>query len=185
MMLKTMILAGALACTSAATAHAQVFVGGTGDAYACYMSAKSGDAGTSGAIGTCERALSGGTLIGTDRASTLVNLGILLMRRGDHLKSLDAFDAAIGLRPNLAEAHLNRGASLIFLQRPDEAIAALTQSIDLETLHMPEALYNRALAYERMEHFNSAYADLQLARTLRPDWDTVARTLERYQVVSD
>lgn len=184
-MLKTMMLAGALAWASAETAQAQVFVGGTGDAYACYVGAKSGDAGTPGTIGTCERALSAGTLVGTDRASTLVNLGILLMRRGDHLKSLDAFDTAIGLRPNLAEAHLNRGASLIFLQRPDDAIVALTQSIDLETRHMPEALYNRALAYERVENFNSAYTDLQLARTLRPEWDTVTRTLARYQIVSD
>ncbi|WP_018147813.1 tetratricopeptide repeat protein [Henriciella marina] len=183
-MLKPLILAGALVSATASAAHAQLFVG-TGDAYDCYMSAKSGDTASSGTISTCERALSAGALIGTDRASTLVNMGILLMRRGDHLKSLDAFDAAIRLRPKLAEAHLNRGANLVFLQRPDDAIAALTHSIDLETRHMPEALYNRALAYERMEHIELAYADLQLARTLRPDWSIVTRTLERYQVVSD
>ena len=176
------IMVGILACAISSLANAQLLVTGSGDAHQCYLSADSGDTGKSSSIRVCQKALSHGVLVGKDRASTQVNLGILLMRRGDYTQALEAFDKSIELSPALSEAFINRGACLLYLDRPNDAIASLTTSIDLGTRHTPDALYNRALAYERVDDFNAAYNDLQRARTLRPEWAVPLKTLERYQV---
>lgn len=106
------------------------------------------------------------------------------MRGGDHAKALATYDRAINLKPKLAEAHINRGACLIFLNRPEDAIAALSQSLDLGTSHQADALFNRAIAYERLGEIKPAYRDLKRAQTLRPEWAAPTRALERYQIVS-
>ena len=179
------ITVGILAFAVSSLANAQLIVTGSGDAFQCYLSAENGDAGKSSSIRVCKKALSQGVLVGKDRASTHVNLGILLMRRGDHTQALEAFDKAIELSPALSEAYINRGACLIYLDRPNDAITSLTTSIDLGTQYTPDALYNRALAYEQIDDFKAAYDDLQRARTLRPEWAVPLKTLERYQVVTN
>lgn len=182
-MMKSIMAAGCLAFMLLPAAHAQIIVGGEGDGHACYMSAKTGDTGRKSSIRVCERALSEGNLFGIDRAATHVNMGILLMRRESFIQALSAFDNAINIEPTLSEAYLNRGACLVFLERHQEAVEALTISIDLDTDYIAEALYNRALAYEPLEKLNLAYADLQRVKALRPDWDVLNKTLDRYQVV--
>jgi len=168
----------------APAAEAQVIVGGNSEARTCYMRAKTDQAGHYASIKTCENALTNISLNQKDLAATHVNLGILLMRRGDYEKSLRAYERAAELRPELAETHINRGACLIFLSRPEEAVDALSESIDLGTDNLPEALYNRAIAYERLGQVKEAYFDFKKAQELRPDWELPGRALERYQVTS-
>jgi len=165
-------------------AQAQVVVQGNSEARACFMRASTDLEGRRSSIKRCEIALQEENLDSKDKAATHVNLGILLMRRGEHAKSLTAYDQAIKLRPKLAEAHINRGACLIFLDRPEEAITALSQSLDLGTNHVADALFNRAIAYERLGEVKPAYRDLKKAQILRPEWAAPTRALERYQVVS-
>lgn len=165
-------------------AEAQIIVGGNSHARDCYRGALSDEDGRRKSIKTCERALSEDHLGKIDRAATHVNLGILLMRRGDYPASLTAYDGALAINPDLAEAYINRGACLIFLSRPDDAITALTKSIELNTDHLPDALFNRAIAYERLGQTTAAYKDFRRAQDLRPDWDLPARALESYQVVT-
>ncbi len=166
------------------SAAAQVVVQGNSEARACYFHAAGDLKGRKSSVKRCETALRQENLDRKDAAATHVNLGILLMRRGDHAKSLAAYDRAIDLRPNLAEAHINRGACLIFLGRPEDAISALSQSLDLGTDHAADAHFNRAIAHERLGNIKAAYNDLKKAQSLRPDWEIPTRALERYQVVS-
>lgn len=173
-----------LSLAISAQAQAQVIVHGNSEARACYMAAKTDDAGRRASIKRCETALDDEFLNRKDKTATQVNMGILLMRSGGHESALAAYDRAIELQPELAEAHINRGACLIHLSRPEDAIAALSKSIDLGTKHLPDALYNRAIAYERLGDIKPAYKDFKRAADLRPEWTAPSRALERYQVVS-
>jgi len=180
--LSALLVAGLF--TIAPDMQAQLIVQGSSEAHACYLQAKNDLEGRRSSVRKCETALTLENLVRKDRAATLVNKGILQMRRGDHSEALQSYDAAVKLKPALAEAHINRGACLIFLSRPEDAIKALTRSIELETNHLPDALYNRAIAYERTGQIKEAYKDLKKAQSLRPDWERPTRALERFQVVS-
>jgi len=47
-------------------------------------------------------------------------------------KALTCYDMAIGLKPTLADAHVNRGNALRNLRRLNEAIAAYDRALDVE-----------------------------------------------------
>jgi len=49
---------------------------------------------------------------------------------------------------------------------------------------MPEALYNRAIAYDRLQNYKGAYKDLKQALVLRPDWEPAMNLLSGYQVTT-
>lgn len=163
-------------------AKAQIIVGGEGDAYRCYMKTKLGDKGRAATIKLCESALDDKALVRKERAATLVNLGILRMRLGEYDAALADYDQALTLNNRLAEVHINRGASLIYLGRPSEAITSLTKSLKLGTKKKPEALFNRAMAYEATGDLKAAYYDLRDALALRPDWEPASRMMSRFSV---
>jgi len=97
-------------------------------------------------------------------------------------RSQTSYAKAIELRPNLAEAHINYAASLIYTANYSEAVTAINKAIDIGTEKMPEALYNRAVAYDRLENYKGAYKDLKQALALRPDWEPALALLSGYQV---
>lgn len=166
---------------SASPAFAQITVIGPGEAQSCYEATKRGDRGTQDALDICESALR--TPLNTkDRAATHVNLGILLMRSENYTASKAEYETALDIRPDLAEAYINYGAVLIYSGDIEESITALTTAIELETSKLPEALYNRALAFDRQENYTSAYKDLKRALELRPDWDVALKAINRYDV---
>jgi len=47
---------------------------------------------------------------------------------------------------------------------------------------MPEALYNRAIAYNRLNNYKGAYNDLKQALVLKPEWTAALKALESYTV---
>lgn len=166
-----------------ATAAAQVIVGGKGNAADCYSHARTGNQGSSGALRVCSDALLDG-LSRRDEASTHVNRGILYMRRGDHARAVEDYEAAIALRPNLSESYINYGAALFYMERDAEALEALNRALALDTDREPEALYNRALVHDRAGDYKSAYRDLTRALELKPGWEPAERVRSRYQVRS-
>lgn len=178
-----LLLASLFSVSVTATASAQIVVQGGGAARDCYMSTKSGNPGRIGAIKTCEAALSE-MLTGKDLAATHVNLGVLLMRKGDYSEAQTNYARAIELRPKLAEAYINHAASLIYTGSYSEAVTAIDTAINLGTDKMPEALYNRAIAYDRLQNYKGAYQDLKLALNLRPDWEPALDLLSGYTVKS-
>ena len=106
------------------------------------------------------------------------------MRKGDYSLAQSSYARAIEMRPKLSEAYINHGASLIYTGDYSEALAALNTAIDLNTKKMPEALFNRAMAYDRMENYKSAYKDLKQALLLKPEWPAALKALDNYVVTS-
>jgi tetratricopeptide (TPR) repeat protein len=180
--MKTALLAVTLAFCPA-LAHAQTVVIGQGAAQSCYQSAITGDMGSRSAIRTCSEAFDRG-MSSRDKTATYVNRGVLQMRRGDLDKAISDYETALERQPNLAEAHINYGVAL-YLQGDDaSALDAYNTAIALDTDKMAEALYNRALVYDRMENVRGAYYDLKAVLELKPDWEDARTSLERFTVVS-
>jgi len=168
----------------AASASAQTIVHGNGPAQACYLSAKTGNPGSKSAIRECKLALEDELLTRKDEAATHVNLGVLLMRKGDNSEAQSHYKQAITLRPNTAEAYINHGASLIYTGDYHGAISAINRAIDLGTEKMPEALFNRAMAYDGVQDYKQAYNDLKQALILKPEWPVALKALGNYQVTT-
>ena len=181
--LSKLFLASVFSISITASASAQIVVQNGGAARDCYMSTNAGNPGRIGAIQTCHNALSE-YLPKKDLAATHVNLGVLLMRKGDHAEAQKHYAKAIKLRPALAEAYINHAASLIYAADYSAAVTSLDKAIELGTEKMPEALYNRAVAYDRLENYNGAYKDLKRALELRPDWEPAIALLSGYQVTT-
>jgi tetratricopeptide (TPR) repeat protein len=174
-------LASLFSLSVTATASAQVVVQNGGAARDCYVSTKMNNPGRIGAINTCREALTEFLPV-KDMAATHVNLGVLLMRKGDYPGAQTQYAKAIEMRPNLAEAHINHAASLIYTADYQAAIASIDKAIAIGTEKMPEALYNRAVANDRLENYKGAYKDLKQALVLRPDWEPALALLSGYQV---
>lgn len=166
-------------------ANAQVIVNNPGEAHDCYEMVRDGNTGTSDAIRTCRAALELG-LLQTDQAATHINTGILYMRNGEYEESRQQYERAIALSPELPEAYINYGAALIYMYETDQAIEMLTQAVSLEQTEkadkLPEALFNRSIAYDRNENYKAAYLDLRRALNLRPDWPPALAAIKRYNV---
>lgn len=154
-----------------------------GAAHGCYVDASfSGSSAQS--VATCSAALDAGTLSPEDRVATLVNRGILKERLSDFAGALSDYDQALVLRPDIADAYLDRGAVLIKLLRYKEAIADLTKSITLVTTNSHVAYYNRGLARERTGDLDGACADYRQSLAIQPNYAPPKPQLSicRYQV---
>ena len=166
----------------AGTAQAQLIVQGKGNAARCYTYAVSGNAGSRSALQTCTEAFDV-VLTRTDRAATHVNRGVLYMRRGDHDLAAQDYEAALAINPDLAQAHVNYAASLIRQEKYDAAVSSLEKALsNPDSPIRPEALYNRAIVFDRKENYRGAYRDLKAALAIRPDWEPAVQLLERYEV---
>lgn len=179
-----LILASIFSLSMTATASAQIVVQNGGAAQDCYISTKTGNPGRIGAIRKCEAALLELNLSNKDVAATHVNLGVLLMRKGDYTKAKTHYARAIEMRPKLSEAYINYAASLIYTGDYSAAVSSIDTAIELGTEKMPEALYNRAIAYDRLQNYKGAYKDLKQALALRPEWAPAMDLLAGYQVTS-
>jgi len=165
-----------------ASAHAQLVVQGKGSAAQCYDYAITGNNGSRSAIKTCDEAFRE-VLSQKDRAATHVNRGVLYMRKGDQEKASSDYAAALEIRPNLTQAHVNWAASFIRQKKFDAAIAALNTALeDVESPTRVAALYNRAIALDWKEDYKGAYRDLKEALSLRPDWEPALSLISRYEV---
>jgi len=184
-MLMKCTLSLGLALSFAGTAFAQSLVIGDGGAQECYYSVKHGDPGRALTIKNCKTALKDPHLSKKDEAATHVNLGILLMRSKRYDASRAHYERAIKMQPKLSEAYINYAANLIYLGDFEDAITACNKGIELGTKKMPEALFNRAMAYDNLRRYNEAYADLKKALSLRPDWGPALRAIDNYEVNED
>jgi tetratricopeptide (TPR) repeat protein len=88
---------------------------------------------------------------------------------GDYRQALAAYDRAIALRPEYAEAHHNRGVALRRLGRHEEALAAYDQAISLLP-DFPEAHYNRGVALGNLGRYEEELAAYDRAIALRTDY---------------
>jgi tetratricopeptide (TPR) repeat protein len=114
--------------------------------------------------------------------SSYNNRGVLYFAQGDLEAALRDFDEAVQLHDTLAQAHVNRGYTLVSLQRFADSIPAFTRGIELGTEEMDKAYYNRGVAHEETGNVREAYYDYLKASELNPEWQQPKNELSRFSV---
>src|SRR5579871_127370 len=144
--LGTLALAGVV--IAALPAKAVVLVVGGGAGAQCYSTAEFGD--PFDAFDICTKALADQNMSVRDRAATYINRSVIRLRVHDYSGAISDCDLSIARYPGLGEAYVNRGAALINLDKPQEALDALNKAINvgLDKVHL--AYYNRGLAKEKL-----------------------------------
>lgn len=165
----------------AAPAFASVMVIGNDIAADCSKAAFEGLSDRA-SIAVCSRALQEEPLNRRDRAGTLVNRGVMLLRTRDYGGARADLDRAIRLAPTLGEAFVNRGVVLMADADYDGALAEIERGLALGVDEPAKAYYNRALAYESLSDARAAYLDYRRAQDLAPDWEAPRRQLARFTV---
>ena len=178
--MRSLILAAALTAI-ALPASASVMVMGTGMAADCSKAAFNGKADRDSIL-LCSRSLDEEPLVRRDRAGTLVNRGVMLMRSKDYGAARADFDKAIALEPTLGEAFVNRGVVLMADQAYAEALAEIDRGLALGVDEPAKAFYNRGLVQESLGDATAAYLDYRKAQDLAPDWALPAKQLTRFTV---
>ena len=97
------------------------------------------------------------------RPTALSNIGTLYHGRGEFAKAVQAYRAAIELRPNAAVTHRNLGDSLTRLGRREEAHAAYVRSAELSEADLKVNPKDARLAAISAVHLQKA-GDVQRAR---------------------
>lgn len=177
---RALLLAAALTAL-AGPASASVLVLGSGMAADCSKAAFDGRA-DKDSIALCSQSLDEEHLGRRDRAGTLVNRGVMLLRTRDYTAARADFDRAIVLEPTLGEAFVNRGVSLMADKAYGEALAEIDRGLALGVDEPAKAFYNRALVQESLGDARAAYYDYRKAQDLAPDWALPARQLTRFTV---
>lgn len=182
MVARLLVVIGALAAgLVAGPGVASVLVIGNDIAADCSKAAFAGRA-DSASIAICSRALQEESLDRRDRAGTLVNRGVMLLRTRDYAAARTDLDRAIDLEPTLGEAFVNRGVLLMADQAYDRALAEIERGLALGVDEPAKAYYNRALAHESLNDARAAYLDYRRALDLAPDWEAPRRQLARFTV---
>lgn len=180
--MKALILASTAALlANAAAAGASVTTIGGSLARSCYLAAEARKA-TVESLSICNRALTEQALIPRDQVATHVNRGILRLVSGEYRLAEADFDRAIAMDPGEAEAWLNKGIGRLHQGDSAMALALIERALSLGTKRPAVAYLARGLANEDSGNLRAAYADLQRARQLSPDWTAPAVELQRYQV---
>tara|TARA_B110000008_G_C16941238_1_gene552542 strand:- start:161 stop:1933 length:1773 start_codon:yes stop_codon:yes gene_type:complete len=96
-------------------------------------------------------------------------LGVVLGVTGRKSEAVDAYQTAVVLSPQDAEAHYNLGIALQELGRLDEAEASYTQAIALKP-DLAEAHYNLGNTLKELGRLDEAEASYSQAIALKPDF---------------
>jgi tetratricopeptide (TPR) repeat protein len=166
---------------AAAESRAVTLVLGGGLAVECYATAEGGD--PNQAFDTCTRALRDAGISLRDKSATYINRSVVRLRVRDYNGAIQDCDQSIQRTPGLSEAYVNRGAALINLERPREALTELDKAIrmGLDKIHL--AYYNRAMAKEALNDVRGAYTDLRKVVEIQPDYMPAIEQLKRFTVV--
>lgn len=168
---------------TASAADAQVIVLGDAAASACWRAAEFGMGSMNEGFALCTEALGRTTTSVRDRAATYTNRAVIRMRAGDYSGALADADASIGLMASMGEAHVNRGAALLNLMKPRDALAAINKGLELGTGKLHLVYYDRAAAKEILGDVRGAYNDYKMAVAEKPDFALASEQLTRFTVV--
>ena len=181
--MKAFLLSATAITFLAATTPAQagrITIGST-LARSCYEAAESHRSDRN-SIRTCDAALTEEALTEHDITGTHVNRGILWMLSGDLNQADRDYDRAILLDPNEAEAWLNKGINALKRGNHELALQFVDKALALRTRKPAVAYYMRGIAHEEAGNVRAAYADLQRAQQLDPEWPLPGVELQRYRV---
>jgi tetratricopeptide (TPR) repeat protein len=173
------VLVLSLGFTAPASGAAFVLGGGLADACSRFaIDGRSDDY----SLNTCTYALETEVLIKRDRAATLVNRGVIQLRRKKYEAANRDFDTAIRLAPAMGEAFVNRGAALIAQRRWQEGKDDIDKGLALGPDEPEKAYFNRALAWEALDDMEAAWRDYLKAAELKPEWEAPRKELARFTV---
>ncbi len=184
-MARSKYLVAAMLAAFSMPALGSVIVIGNSSARLCYEAADSPLMPTVADVRQCDHAFAEEALSQHDRVATHVNRGILRLRRGMVDEAIADFDRAIDLDPQQPEAYLNKGAALIRLNNPSEALGLFTVALEHNTRRPEIAHFGRAIANETLGNIREAYSDYRRASELDPDWQDPRTELARFRVVSN
>ena len=102
-------------------------------------------------------------------AAALYNHAVALDGAGQLEPALAAYDAALALKPDYADAHYGRAATLWSLGRLDEALAATGQAIAIAPRNLA-AHFNRGVMLQHLRRPEEALAAYDFALSIRPDF---------------
>lgn len=178
----------ALACLAfgllSSPSQAQVVVLGNGAANACWRAAEFGSGNMSYAFEECSRALVQPGISIYNKAATYVNRAVLRMRAGDNSGALADANAAAGISSNMGEAHVNRGAALLNLMRPEQALEAINLGLETGTGRLPLVYYDRAAAKYLLGDIEGAYYDYKMSSELDPEFALASEALSHFEVIT-
>lgn len=178
-----MIACLALGFLASTPSQAQVFVVGNGDASACWRAAEFGQGTMEEGFDACNHALENTQLSLRDRAATLVNRAVIRIRAGDNTGALADATQSINMIPNMGEAHVNRGAALLNLMHPDQALQEIDKGIALGSTKLYLVYYNRATSEFLLGNVRQAYFDYKHAAEINPDFALAAAALSKFKVI--
>ena len=101
-------------------------------------------------------------------ARSWFSVGYLHSQEEEPEKAIPAYDKAIYLKPDYAEAYNNRGASNGELGQYDAAITDLDEAIVLDP-NDAEAHYNRGIVHFSRNNYDDAFTDFNTAILLKPN----------------
>ena len=101
-------------------------------------------------------------------ALALIRQGKQLNEKETVQQKIDAYNKAIELHPNLADAYYERGLVYSHQEQWKLAIADYTQAIQIDS-NLAGAYYKRGLVYSHQEQWELAIADYTQAIQIRPD----------------
>ena len=163
------------------SASAAVISMGSGYAVSCYEAAE-GSSATLRALNDCNHALAEQALPPEERVATLVNRGIILLRRSD-VKSANAdFDAALQIDPRQPEAWLNKAVAHARFGKSTDALPLVAKALKMALANRRWPISWERWAMRTAANISAAYHDLQRARQLDPKWDEPRIELQRFQV---
>ena len=174
-----MIGAAMLATAGPAAASMTVFGGGLAEE--CSHAAIAGKSDPNSIL-TCTLALGSENLDKLDRAGTLINRGVMKLRRSAFEEARADLDASIALVPTIGEAWVNLGAISVGERRYQVALDNISKGLTLGVKEPEKAYFNRALAYEGLDDEKAAYLDYEQALTLKPGWSLPQKELLRFTV---
>src|ERR1700677_1858250 len=87
-------------------------------------------------------------------------LALIAAQQGDFALALVAYDRVIAVKPGLADAYSNRGASLAGLNRWNEALANFDQAIAIRPDHA-QAHFGRAVLWLLQGDFARGWAEFE------------------------
>ncbi|HWC62316.1 MAG TPA: tetratricopeptide repeat protein [Rhizomicrobium sp.] len=135
------------------------------------------------ALSTCDAALNSPLNL-RDRAATFDNRGILHDTTQDWSAAWSDFDASIRLNPELGDAWLNRGVSLIRMkERPEEALSNIQHGVELGPSLPQVGYYDLGVAQQSLGHAAEAYAAYKRALSVDPSFAPAAEALKNFRVV--
>jgi tetratricopeptide (TPR) repeat protein len=138
------------------------------------------------ALAVCDLAVkdSAGDPDDYNRAAALVNRSDIKLRLSDYAGAVSDAEAAIALRPDLPQGHLNRGAGLVGLRRFQDALPVLDKVIAMAPDKLESAYFDRALAKESLGDLLGAYHDYLKAVQINPKFEMAIEELSRFKVTN-